>query len=157
MYWISSRVEPTRDGPPAWGLGEMLTTPHREDVSCYEMFTQNFRSKGKYSANVIHIIGSPVCYSSITIKVLWNCITILRGIYCFHRQITVKMWTGFSRFTTCHNDEILPFKTLALLVATFFRKTTFCIEVSFMILTLNVAIIFQSAMCRLRSRSLRTS
>jgi len=23
-------------GPPAWGLGEMLTTPHRKNASCYE-------------------------------------------------------------------------------------------------------------------------
>jgi hypothetical protein len=27
-------------GPPAWGLGEVLTTAHRKNVSCYEMFTQ---------------------------------------------------------------------------------------------------------------------
>jgi hypothetical protein len=25
--------KPTRDGPPAWGLGEMLTTPQRKNVS----------------------------------------------------------------------------------------------------------------------------
>jgi len=25
-------------GPPAWGLREVLTTPHRETVSYYEMF-----------------------------------------------------------------------------------------------------------------------
>jgi hypothetical protein len=24
---------------PAWGLGEVLTTPHRKNVSCYKMFT----------------------------------------------------------------------------------------------------------------------
>jgi hypothetical protein len=24
---------PTRCGPPAWGLGEMLTTPHRKNLS----------------------------------------------------------------------------------------------------------------------------
>jgi len=29
-YIISSRGQPTRGGPPAWGLGEMLTTPPRE-------------------------------------------------------------------------------------------------------------------------------
>ena len=27
MSWISSRGQPTRGGPPAWGLGEVLTTP----------------------------------------------------------------------------------------------------------------------------------
>jgi hypothetical protein len=24
----------------SWGLGEVLTTPHRKNVSCYEMFTR---------------------------------------------------------------------------------------------------------------------
>jgi hypothetical protein len=33
IYWISSRGQPTRGGPPAWGLGEGLTTPHHENVS----------------------------------------------------------------------------------------------------------------------------
>ena len=28
---ISSRGQPTRGGPPAWGLGEVLTTPPREN------------------------------------------------------------------------------------------------------------------------------
>jgi len=31
----------TRGGPPAWGLGEVLTTPHHKNVSCYELFTKN--------------------------------------------------------------------------------------------------------------------
>jgi hypothetical protein len=30
IYWISSRGQPTRGGPPAWGLGRGLTTPHRK-------------------------------------------------------------------------------------------------------------------------------
>ena len=29
-------MQPTRSGPPAWGLGEVLTTSHRKKVSCYE-------------------------------------------------------------------------------------------------------------------------
>jgi hypothetical protein len=28
IYWISSRGQPTRGGPPAWELGVELTTPH---------------------------------------------------------------------------------------------------------------------------------
>jgi hypothetical protein len=24
-------------GPPTWGLGEGLTTPHRKNLACYEM------------------------------------------------------------------------------------------------------------------------
>jgi hypothetical protein len=39
---ISRREQPTRGGPPAWWLGEVLTTPHCNNVSCYEMFTQKF-------------------------------------------------------------------------------------------------------------------
>jgi hypothetical protein len=30
IYWISSRGQPTRGGPPAWGLGGGVTTPHRK-------------------------------------------------------------------------------------------------------------------------------
>ena len=36
----NSREQPTRGGPPDWGLGEVLTTPHRKKVSCYEIFTR---------------------------------------------------------------------------------------------------------------------
>jgi len=35
----SSRGQPTRGGPQAWGLVEALTFPHRKK-SCYEIFTQ---------------------------------------------------------------------------------------------------------------------
>jgi len=41
MYWISSRGQPTRRGPPAWRVGDVLTNPYRINVSCYEIFTQN--------------------------------------------------------------------------------------------------------------------
>ena len=30
IYWTSSRGQPTMGGPPAWGLGEVLTTSHRK-------------------------------------------------------------------------------------------------------------------------------
>jgi hypothetical protein len=33
IYLISSSGQPTRDGPPAWGLGVGLTTPHRKKIS----------------------------------------------------------------------------------------------------------------------------
>jgi len=32
-----------KGGPPAWGLGEVLTTPHRKYATCYEMFTTKTR------------------------------------------------------------------------------------------------------------------
>jgi hypothetical protein len=32
----SSRGQTTRGGPPAWGLGVVLTTPHRKKQACYE-------------------------------------------------------------------------------------------------------------------------
>jgi len=40
MYRINSSGQPARGSPPAWGLGEMLTTPHRRNVYCYEIFIQ---------------------------------------------------------------------------------------------------------------------
>jgi hypothetical protein len=39
IHWISGRVKPTRGGPLAWGLGEVLTTPHRKNSPCYETDT----------------------------------------------------------------------------------------------------------------------
>jgi len=27
----------TRNGPPAWGLGDVVTTPHFKKTACYEM------------------------------------------------------------------------------------------------------------------------
>jgi hypothetical protein len=32
VYWISNRGQPTRGGPPYWGLGEVLTTTPREKI-----------------------------------------------------------------------------------------------------------------------------
>ena len=40
IYWISSRGQPTRSGPSAWELGEVLTIPHGKNVSSYEIFTR---------------------------------------------------------------------------------------------------------------------
>jgi len=30
-------------GPPAWGMGELLTTPRRKNVSYYEPLKKRFR------------------------------------------------------------------------------------------------------------------
>ena len=40
ISWKSGRGQPTRGGPPDWGLSEVLTTPHHKNILCYEMFTQ---------------------------------------------------------------------------------------------------------------------
>jgi len=32
-----------KGGLPGWGLGEVLTTSHRKNTTCYEMFTQKTR------------------------------------------------------------------------------------------------------------------
>jgi len=37
IYWVISSGQPIRGGPPAWGLGEGLTTPHHKTLACYEM------------------------------------------------------------------------------------------------------------------------
>ena len=36
----NSRGQPTMGGPLALGLDEVLTTPHRKNVSCYFSFTR---------------------------------------------------------------------------------------------------------------------
>jgi len=33
---IFLRGLPISDGPPGWGLGEELKTPHRKSLTCYE-------------------------------------------------------------------------------------------------------------------------
>jgi hypothetical protein len=33
---LISPTKPTRGGPPAWGFGVGLTTPHRKKQSCYQ-------------------------------------------------------------------------------------------------------------------------
>jgi hypothetical protein len=50
IYWISSRGQPTRGGLPAWGLGEELTTPHRKNETCYEIFEQKASYRHWYFA-----------------------------------------------------------------------------------------------------------
>jgi hypothetical protein len=36
---LNKQVQPTRCGPPALGLGEVVTTPHRKNLPCCESFT----------------------------------------------------------------------------------------------------------------------
>ena len=55
---MNSRGRPTRGGPPAWGLGEALTTPHRKNVSCYEPFTNKKPRIWTASPNVVRVIKS---------------------------------------------------------------------------------------------------
>ena len=57
---ISSRGEPTRDCPPAWGLGEVLTAPYRKNVSCYEIFTQKAQDRDRWRGVVNAVMNSPV-------------------------------------------------------------------------------------------------
>jgi len=37
IYWISSRWQPTRGGPPPWWLGVGLRIPHHKKVICDEL------------------------------------------------------------------------------------------------------------------------
>jgi hypothetical protein len=53
INWISSRGQPTRGGPQAWGLGEVLTTPIRKKLllcnthECEMLPLQTKQSGGK--------------------------------------------------------------------------------------------------------------
>ena len=42
IYRISSRGQLTRGGLVAWGLGEVLTTPHGKNLQCYELLTKSW-------------------------------------------------------------------------------------------------------------------
>jgi hypothetical protein len=41
IYWIRSRGQPTRGGPPAWEMGVGLTTPHRRKISLLQKTTRS--------------------------------------------------------------------------------------------------------------------
>ena len=47
IYLISSCEQPTRVGPPTWGLVDVLTTSHRKNISSYEIFTQQYSDKNE--------------------------------------------------------------------------------------------------------------
>ena len=53
--------QPTRGGPPAWGLGEVLTIPRRKNVSCCEMFTQKASDRAFVNAvmNFCYLVRQP--------------------------------------------------------------------------------------------------
>src|SRR5215510_9358892 len=58
MNRISSRGQPTRGGPPAWGLGEVLTTPSRENTpvkkySQHEMLPLETKESGLLPHSVL--------------------------------------------------------------------------------------------------------
>jgi hypothetical protein len=36
IWRVAANIQSTRGGPPAWGLGEVLTTPHHNKLPCYE-------------------------------------------------------------------------------------------------------------------------
>jgi len=40
-FLINSRGQPTSGGPPPWGLGDVLTTPYRKNVSCTNGYTES--------------------------------------------------------------------------------------------------------------------
>lgn len=67
IYWISSRRQLTRDGPPAWRLGMSLTTPHHKENSLLPNATQGLKlwhilwndiSKGKLTWDLAHGMSS---------------------------------------------------------------------------------------------------
>lgn len=49
MYLKSRRGSPTRGGPSDWGLGEVLTTSHSNNLRSYEIFhkTSDFVKKNE--------------------------------------------------------------------------------------------------------------
>jgi len=54
IYSINNRGQPKRGGPPAWGVGDMLETPHRKKPPRYEMFTVASGLVGKRTRDLDH-------------------------------------------------------------------------------------------------------
>ena len=54
-------------GPPAWGLGEVLTTHHRKNVSCYEMFTQK-------ASDLDWLLGTCILNKKLSLNGRYECI-----------------------------------------------------------------------------------
>jgi hypothetical protein len=73
--------QPTRGGPPAWGLGEVLATPSRENIhvmnySQYEMLPLEIKQSG----------GKLLPHS------------VLRGAECFQREYLEVFKSGKGTF-----------------------------------------------------------
>jgi len=54
MYWLSNHGQPARGGPPAWGLGEGLKTPHRKNPACYEILHRHLTFAGSCGQGYEH-------------------------------------------------------------------------------------------------------
>jgi len=53
IWWINSREQPTRGGPPAWGRGNELTTPNLENVNILRI-VQNYLVSGLILSNDVN-------------------------------------------------------------------------------------------------------
>jgi len=75
-------------GPPAWGLGEMLTTPHRKNVLCLtDTLVQTKQRKGDMR------IGS---WNVRSLYRAGSLTAVARELWIF-RKWDVGAWTGSSR------------------------------------------------------------
>ena len=105
IYWINSCGQPTRDDHPAWGLGEVITTLHRKNVSCYETFilwktltNQNsiqeeiksrLNSGNTCYYSVQNLLSSSLLPKNLKIKI---CRTIILLLLCMGVKLGCSLW-----------------------------------------------------------------
>jgi len=73
---MSSRGQPTRDGPPAGGLGAVLKTPHRQNVSCYEPSPK--KDSDRFSDTCEHGNETSVPYNAGNFLTSWEPVSFSR-------------------------------------------------------------------------------
>ena len=61
--------QPTRGVPPAWGLDDVLTTPHRKKLPCYETLNPN---ESKFHLVPQLFLDLKKAYDSARMEVLYN-------------------------------------------------------------------------------------
>jgi hypothetical protein len=91
IYWISSYGQPAWGGPPSWGLGVGLTTPHRKKWACYDNL-QEASVLGSDKCDSIGCRGGPANGSDKS-----------HSIGCWQGSVIGSVWFH----TTNRNDGIL--------------------------------------------------
>ena len=99
-HWISSRGQLTSGGPPAWGLGEVLTTP-----PC-----KTFMLRTTHMSDCILLL-IVILKSKNQLDVTYYFIVLLIGSTCFehyyahHHELATMMLITTMRFDQCDNQH----------------------------------------------------
>jgi len=92
IYSISSRGQPTRCGPSARGLSEVLKTPHRKIVSCYvtpSIHGAQIQCLRHKSPGLAHILSHNDVFHTL------NTVHNYRRAVSFYSSISLDLLSGF--------------------------------------------------------------